>query len=89
MASNIDDLVSRAKIPAEQGEVVIVPLKPFAENAVPANALPCGAQCPMCSQDGTSGSCMLEAGHTEMHQCNVVSTHQWSGPDSIPGPHGP
>jgi hypothetical protein len=88
MATDIDVLVSKTQSLSKQGEVVVAPSKSLAEKHVPANTLPCGAQCPTCLQDGAAGSCMLEAGHTQQHQCNLVPTHQWSSPDSIPGPHG-
>jgi hypothetical protein len=88
MTTSIDVFVSDTETEAKQAAGVVVAPRLFAENAVPANALPCGAQCPLCEQAGSSGSCVLEAGHTSQHQCNLVATHQWSSPGDIPGPHG-
>lgn len=85
MAINVDVRVAETQTWPKQSSVA--PLKPLAEHVVPLNTLPCGAQCPTCSQEGAIGTCMLNEGHTGQHQCDRDSTHQWS-PDTIPGPHG-
>jgi hypothetical protein len=52
----------------------------------PQNSTECGVPCPYCAQLGQNGVCGLAAKHPGNHQCNLNSSHQWSG-TGIPGPH--
>ena len=89
MATNIDSLVSERQTKTQQSEVSLIPHKQIAQKVVPQNASNCGAPCPLCQKEGNSGACALDADHTQQHQCNRVSSHQWSASDApgVPGPH--
>ncbi len=79
-------LVSDLPVRTKQTGVGLTPLKQFAQKAVPRNASQCNAPCPICQQQGQTGACKLNSGHSGDHQCNRVSTHLWSSAD-VPGPH--
>ena len=66
---------------------VVTPLKQPVQSDVIQNNGVCGSQCTICQQPG-GGTCSLNTGHTTEHQCNVNSSHRWTG-DIIPGPHYP
>ena len=90
MATDIDTLESQIQIRTNQYEVGLTPQKQISQKVDAQAATLCGAQCPLCQQEGQSGTCGLNAGHTQEHQCNRVSTHRWSTSGhttDIPVPH--
>ena len=90
MATDIDILEAHIQIRTQQYEVGLTPQKQISQKVDTQAVTLCSAQCPLCQQEGHTGACGLNAGHTQEHQCNRVSTHRWSesGPGiDVPGPH--
>ena len=89
MATDVDILVSQRQTKTKQYEAGLTPQKQISQKEVPQSASQCDAPCPLCQKEGNSGNCMLHVGHTQQHQCNRVSSHQWSGSGGpeVPGPH--
>ncbi len=89
MATNLDIPVFEMPTETKQQKVGLTRQKQLFQKEDFQGASQCGETCPTCQQEGHSGTCRLEAGHTQEHQCNRDSSHHWSGTSrvDVPGPH--
>ena len=84
-----DILISPEQNVTKQPVAGLTPQKLIFQRVVSQSATLCSELCPICQKEGQTGTCGLNLGHTQEHQCNRNSSHRWTSSETpdVPGPH--